>query len=257
LIGVAVAPAPGHGSWAASLWAQLRWELASLRVFLTLLVAIQLLSGVGFAIGIGFFFQHIPVQAALFVATGLPTINLVTLGFLAGPQQIAGLKASGGYDFIRSLPMPTSAYVVSWCLVSLAAGAPAMVATLVVAAARYHLSYQVSASLVPAVVLVVATGAMLGLALGHAVDKPSLIQFVTQFFFFAVFGFCPMALPASQLPHWLETLNLGLPFEHMAVVVRAGLTTGLASDVARAYLVLAAWTVACYALVARALARRH
>lgn len=242
--------------WARCFWAYLRWNLWSLRLFLPVLALVQLLMGVGFAIAIGFFFGRVPPPAALYFATGLPVINLLTLGFLSGPQNIAGQKVSGSYEFMRTLPVSTSVECASWAVVSLVGGAPAMLATLAVAGVRYHVHYVISPAVVPAVLLVTGTGAMLGLALGHAVRRPNITEFVSQFAFFAVFGFCPIALPARQLPGWLQALNLGLPFEHMANVVRAGLTSGVVSGTTRSYLVLAAWALGSYVLVRQALARR-
>ena len=41
-----------------------------------------------------------------------------------------------------------------------------------------------------------------------------------------IFGFCPILYPGLAAAVWLATLNWWFPFGHMAVIVRAGLTTG-------------------------------
>jgi ABC-2 type transport system permease protein len=46
------------------------------------------------------------------------------------------------------------------------------------------------------------------------------------------------------LPGWLLTVHRVLPFYNMAVVIRAGLTTGVVTDLTRSFLVLLAWAAA-------------
>lgn len=78
------------------------------------LAAVQVLSGVGFVLGISLFFAHIPLSAALFVATGVPVINLLMVGLILGPQLVADQKSSGSYEYLRSMP-------VSWSVTATAA----------------------------------------------------------------------------------------------------------------------------------------
>ena len=79
---------------------------------------------------------------------------------------------------------------------------------------------------------------------------------VAQLLVFFVMGFSPILYPSSQQPGWLATVNGWLPFEHMATIVRAGLTTGMVTGIGRSYAIVAAWGVAGTALAARALLRR-
>ena len=65
-----------------------------------------------------------------------------------------------------------------------------------------------------------------------------------------------LLLRPTTLPGWLAAINEGLPLVHMAAVTRAGLTRGVVQDLARSYLVLAAWAVAATALTAWVLRRR-
>ena len=83
-----------------------QWELADLRLTLPLMVAIQVLAGAGFVLGIGLFFRHIPPTAALYVSTGVPVVNLVLVGLIFGPQVVAEQKLRGTYDYLRALPVP-------------------------------------------------------------------------------------------------------------------------------------------------------
>ena len=241
---------------AGSYWTLTRWHLASLRMWLMLLIVIQIMSGAGFVLGIALFFDHIPASAALFVSTGVPVINLVVVGLIMGPQLVAQQKLQQSYDFMRALPVPPFSAAAAWYTVCLLAGTPAVVVSLLIAEARYGITFTVSPAIIPAVLLTAFTGTMLGYGLGHAVPNPMVTNLVTELLIFVVFGFAPILFPPWQLPGWLAALNWWFPFGHMAVMVRAGLTGGMATGVASSYLVVAAWGVIGAATSAWALGRR-
>lgn len=94
----------GPGYWLTGYRTMLRWHLSSLRMWLLLLVMVQVIIGVGYVLGFALFFDEIPATAALWVSTGTPVLNLVLLGMLLGPQLVAGVKQQGGYDFVQALP---------------------------------------------------------------------------------------------------------------------------------------------------------
>jgi ABC-2 type transport system permease protein len=241
--------------WRRGYWTMTLWQLAGLRLWLAALAALQVLVGGGSILAVALFFRRIPASAELFVSTGVPVINLIMVGILLGPQLVAGQKVQGGYDFLRTLPVPQTATAAGWYTVCLIASLPGAAFSLVVAEARYGIPLSISAAIVPAALLTVFTGTMLGYALGH-VPTPAVTQLVTQLLFFAVFGFTPIAFPARQLPGWLADLNWWLPFGHMAVIVRAGLTTGVVTGVASSYLIVAVWGVAGALSAAWVLGRR-
>ena len=242
--------------WLGSYRALTRWHLAGLRMWLMLLTVVQVMTGAGFVLGFALFFDHIPASAALFVSTGVPVINLVVVGLVLGPQLVAQQKLQQSYDFVRALPAPQSAAAAAWYTVCLLAGLPAVAASLLIAEARYGISFAVSPAIVPAVLLTAFTGTMIGYGLGHAVANPMVTNLVTELMIFAVFGFAPILYPPWQLPGWLATLNWWFPFGHMAVIVRAGLTSGMVTGIASSYLVVAAWGIIGAGIAAWALGRR-
>lgn len=246
----------GVSYWTASYRTLIRWHLASLRMWMMLLTVVQVMAGAGFVLGIALFFDRIPASAALFVSTGVPVINLVTVGLILGPQLVAQQRMQQSYEFVRALPVPQTAAAAAWYTICLATGIPAVVVSLLIAEARYGIALAVTPAIVPAVLLTAFTGTMLGYGLGHAVPNPMVTQLVTQLLVFAVFGFCPILYPAAQLPAWLATLNWWFPFGHMAVIVRAGLTAGVVTGVASSYLIVAAWGAVGVAASAWALGRR-
>jgi ABC-type uncharacterized transport system permease subunit len=69
--------------------------------------------------------------------------------------------------------------------------------------------------------------------------------------------FSPIVYPPSHLPGWLFAIHQVLPFYNLAVVIRAGLSVGLVSDLTQAFAVLAAWTVAGWAMTGRVIGRRR
>ena len=251
-------PRTGASYWFAGFRSMIAWHLSSLRMWLVLLALVQVLSGVGFVLGFGLFFQDIPLEVALFVSTGVPVVNLVMTGMILGPQLVADQKVTHSFDFISSLPVPHSASAAAWYVVCLIGGLPAVVVSLTVAVLRYQgLPLAVTPDVVPAVLLTAFAGTMIGLALSHAITNPMTTRLITQLLVFAMFGFTPILFPVSQMPAWLGTVNSALPLGHMADMVRSALTELPFENLAASYAVVGAWGVVCAYLAVRALGRRR
>jgi len=151
--------------------------------------------------------------------------------------------------------VPRAVGLATWTTVTLTPGIPAMAASVLTARLRYGFRPHLSPALPVAVLLVALTATAIGAALAHAVSQPMVTMTLTQVLNFMAIGFAPVAFPPEQLPDWLARLNHVLPFESMAVVVRAGLSDGV-PGVTRAYAVLLAWSVGCVAVAVRAAGRR-
>lgn len=246
----------GPAYWLRAYRAMVRWHLVSLRLWLPVLMVVQVLAGAGFVLGIALLLHPIPAAAALYVSTGVPVINLIMVGLILGPQLVADQKARGSHEFLQALPVPRVADALAWYTVTLAGGLPAVLVSLLIARLRYDLAFAISPAVVPAVLLTTFSGTMIGYALAHALGSPMTTRLIVQVLVFAVFGYCPILFPAGQLPGWLAALNWWLPFRHMAVIVRAGLTSGMVDGVARSYLIVSVWGVLGVAASAWALGRR-
>jgi len=242
--------------WWRSYRMMLRWEMTSLRLVLPVTIMVQILSGAGFVLALGIFFGQVPPRAALFVSTGVLVLTLVTIGLVLGPQLIAQQKAEQTYEFLWSLPVPRTTAALAWVTTNLILGLPGMAVALGVALLRYDLDLHVSPAIVPAVLLTLFTGTMIGYAMAHALGNPMLIAALTQLLIFMILGFSPINFPAEQLPDWLAALHRWLPLAPMADTVRAGLTVGVVEDVTRSYLVLGAWAAASVGITAAVLGRR-
>jgi ABC-2 type transport system permease protein len=246
----------GVRRWGRDYVSMLRWHLASLRIWLTTIAVVQVLSGVGFVLGISLFFSHIPESAALFVTTGVPVVNLLIVGLILGPQLVAQQRTAGSYEYLQTLPISRSVNAAAWYTVCLLCGLPAVVVSLVVGQLRYDLPLHVSPMIVPAVLLTSFAGTMLGYALAHAVSRPMVTQLISQMLVFIIFGFVPILYPISQMPSWLADLNWWFPFRHMAVVIRAALTSSADPTVPTAYAVIGVWTIIAAGLAGWMLGRR-
>ncbi|MDH3498766.1 MAG: ABC transporter permease [Acidimicrobiia bacterium] len=246
----------GPTEWLRGYRVMTRWELSSLRLLLPLIVAVQVLVGGGFALGIGLFFEEIPTRNALFLTTGVAVVTLITVGFVLGPQLVSNQKTAGTYDFMWSLPVPRTSQAAAWTTVNAFIALPGMIAALLIAGWRYDLPLRVSWSVVPAVVLTIVTATMVGYAFAHAIPKPMITQLITQLLIFVILGFAPINFPQENLPAWLAEVNMYLPFHHMAVVIRAGLTDGLVSGVVGSYAVVGAYAVASTVVAAIVIGRR-
>jgi len=246
----------GPSHWLRGFRAMLRWQVTDMRLLLPLTVMVQALAGVGLVLGFGLLIPNLSDEQAVFLSTGAVVVTLVIVGVVMGPQLIAQQKSAGSYDFMWSLPVPRSSTSVAWIVLNTLIALPGMAAALLVAIWRYDISFEISLWIIPAVGLTLITGSLLGYALAHAIPNPEITQLLSGLLIFIIFGFAPISYPIENLPDWLARLNEFLPFYPMAVVVRDGLTDGIATDVGRAYAVLGAWALASAVISGEVLRRR-
>jgi len=254
--GVLPAKRRGISHWLGAFVAMLRWELTNVRLLLPLLMIVQAVSGAGLVLGFGLLMPSLPPHIAAYLVTGAAVVTLILVGVAVGPQLVAQQKMEGSYDFMWSLPVPRSAAAAAWVSLNTAIAIPGMLAALLAGALRYQVSFDVSPLVIPAVMITVVSGTLLGYALAHAIPKPEVTLLISQILIFGIFGFSPIAYPAENLPSWLATAHNYLPFIHMANVIRDSLVDGLATDVGHSYLVLAIWSLAATAVAALILRRR-
>jgi ABC-2 type transport system permease protein len=95
-----------------------------------------------------------------------------------------------------------------------------------------------------------------GFGMALAVSNPLLVNLITNAPIFVVLLFSPIVVPPSHFPTWLFAVDRALPFYNMAEVIRAGLSSGLVTDLTRSYLILLAWTVAGWAMTTWMVGRR-
>ncbi len=242
--------------WLRSYLLMLRFDLSSQRLWLPMAVIMQILLGAGMAVIYGFYIPNLPRPAALYLVSGAPTVALIPIGLVLLPALISEQKTAGTFDFVWSLPIPRAAGIASTLTVATLTAIPGLLVTLGLASWRYGIQLDVSASVVPAVLLTALMSSSVGLGLAHLIRNPLVINLITNILIFVVLLFSPISFPLSQLPGWLSDVHQVLPLYHMGIVVRAGLTDGLVHHVGTSYAVLLAWTLAGWLLTARVVTRR-
>jgi ABC-2 type transport system permease protein len=252
------APAPAHGAgrWLRAYLHMLRFEAASQRDWLPLMLLIEMLLGAGMAVMYGFYVASILPRLAAFIVTGTPALALVPVGFVMLPGAIARRKLTGSFDWVRSLPAPRSATIAATATVFTVLVIPGAAVSLAVASWRYGVGLHISPMIVPAVLLTSLTASSAGAAIGYGINDPMVANLIGNLIIFLVLLYTPVAFPPEQFPAWLVHLHELLPFYNMAIVLRDALSVGLVANAGRSYAILGAWTVACLALAGWIAGRR-
>jgi ABC-2 type transport system permease protein len=235
----------------------LRFELKSLRNFLTLGLVVQVLMGAGAALMYGYYFGDLgPVQQT-FIVTGIPVLAMVPVGFAMVPASIMEHKIRHTYDYVWSLPVPRAASAAATFTVFTALVIPGTIVSIVIATMIYGIDLQVSWAIIPAILLTSAMSTSVGYALGHVIPEPRVTNLITNMVIFLVLLFSPIVVPIEQFPEWWASVQRVLPFWHMSVVIRDALTDGIVTtSVTASYLVLIAWTIGSWIVAGRVVARR-
>jgi len=232
-----------------------RWQTLRAKGFLPFAMIIQGFFSLGIVVGYPLLFPALDPTTILFLATGAPSITLITMGLVAVPQTVAQAKTEGTLDYMRSLPIPRAVYLLADLTVQLAVVLPGVAFGVLVAAIRFELPLAPSALVVPAVVLVVLTATSVGYALA-SVLPPLAANLLSQVLVVLVFMFSPLTFPAERLPDWLAPLHRVLPIQAMGEVMRGALAPTTFPLAAGAFALLAAWAAASFLVAWRVLARR-
>ncbi|MEW2359176.1 ABC transporter permease [Spirillospora sp. NPDC029432] len=250
------APAPARlGPWAAYR-TLLSWQLAQIGGLLPLIVVVQALLAAGIVIGFGLLIPGIDAPTATFLATGAPTVLLLTIGLAIVPQGVARARLDGTFTYMRALPVARPLLFLADLTVWVALCVPSVGVAVLVGWLRFDLRLSFDWPLLVCAALLVAVTAT---AVGYAVAvllKPMLAQLVSQVLVFFVLLFSPVTFPAARLPDWFRALHDFLPVRPGADLLRAGLASDLYGAGVRDLAVLLAWCAAGVAISLRALVRR-
>lgn len=247
----------GSGYWLASCWNMIRFEFVNMRTFLSLVLLIQILMGGGMAYMYGFYFGDVPDVVKTFIVTGIPALALIPVGFVLVPAAIMNHKIRDTYDFVWSLPVPRMASAAATFILFTTLAIPGTIVSLLIAHIHYAVALQISWSIVPAMLLTSLMATSVGFAFAHAIPEPRITNLITNLVVFLVLLFSPIVVQIDRFPGWWAAVHHVLPFYHMANVIRAGLSTGLADSVGTSWLILAIWTISSWALSAWVVGRRR
>lgn len=243
-------------SWLRSYLLLLRWNALSQRVMLPLMLVVQALLAVGIVVGFAFLVPDLDDSTALHLATGAPTVGLLTVGLVLAPQAVARAKTEGTFEYMRAFPVPRLAHLLADLTVWLGTALPGLALAQAVAVWRFDLDYDVSPLIVLAVLLVALTATAVGYGIAY-VTPPTATTLITQVVVFAVLLFSPVTFPAERLPDWLAAAHEVLPVASMAEILRTTLVTPPEGLPATPFLVVAAWGAAGFAVTYSVMVRRR
>ena len=232
-----------------------RWNALRLKEFLPLAIVVQGLFALGIVIGYPLLFPEIDKLTILYLSTGAPAITLITMGLVAVPQMVASARTEGSYEYMRSLPVPRYVHLLAdltvWAVVVL----PGVVFAILLGAWRFSLDLDVSALVVPALVLTTLTAASIGYALA-SVLPPMLANLITQVLIVFPLMFSPLNFPAERLPDWLAAIHAVLPIQAMGELIRGTLAPATFPLEAGGFLLLGAWAAGSFLVALRVMERR-
>lgn len=232
-----------------------QWQLRRSVESIPLLIAVQVFLSVATVVGYGVLVGDPRPDAALYLATGAPTIAVVTIGLVVTPQMVSQARAAGSRDWMRALPIRRGPFLAADLLVWTVVALPGMVLTIVAGAWWFDVGLNPTWWLPLAALLVSLTA----VAVGYTVTSlmtPSRAMLVAQMLVFVVLLFSPISYPVDRMPHWLASTHQLLPIEPMSQVIRAGLAPDAFSVPGRSVVVLLAWCTAAVAGVLLTLGRR-
>jgi ABC-2 type transport system permease protein len=241
--------------WLRSYGLLMSWAGLRSRATLPINVLAQTGLAVGVVIGFAWLLPDVDEGTALYLATGAAVLGLITVGAVIGPQQVATAKQEGIVDFNRTLPVPRSALLASDATIALLTSLPGIVLALVVANIRFDLSLDISPLIVPAFLLTAIAAIGIGYGIGYGLP-PAIALLVSQLVVVVALMFSPIMFPASRLPGWFAAVHDVLPFQYMADAIRDTLSTPADGVSAVSFAVLAAWTLAGFAITLRMMSRR-
>jgi len=160
------------------------------------------------------------------------------------PQNVAQMKERKTFDYLWSLPLPRSVYLLADFTIWTAIVLPGVIASLAIGSARYHFALDISPLIVPAFLLVALTSVAVGMAVAHLSPSPVLTGIITNVIVFSLFLFSPVNFPIERLPFGIYHVHLVLPIKYMADIVRGTVTPELVNNLGTAFAIVGAWCVA-------------
>lgn len=213
--------------------------------FLVFMTLIQILISIGIVIGFTYLIPTPDKSTILFLATGAPTIILIFTGLVILPQQIGTAKSDGYMEFMRTWPVKRSvilgADTALWLLITI----PGIIASTVVAHLMFSPGYDISWTVVPALLMIALTSIGVGYGFSYLLS-PTASLGVSQIVVFGALMFSPVSFPMDRLPEWLQALHEVLPIYSMAEVMRASLAASTFEATLGNYINLLIWCVLGY-----------
>lgn len=232
-----------------------QWQARRQAQNLPLLIVVQAFIAVATIVGYGMLIGNPSPAEALFLATGAPTITLITVGLVMTPQMVVQGRTEGSLDWLRTLPVPRIGYLLSDLLVWTLIALPGMALGIAAGVWRFAVPLSIAPWFVLAALLVSLTASAVGYSLATLLPA-QVAMLMTQALIFIVLLFSPVSYPADRMPAWLQAAHQWLPIEPMAQLIRAGLAADSFTVPGRSLVVLLVWAVLALAGASWALHQR-
>jgi ABC-2 type transport system permease protein len=236
-----IALEPNPASAARAYGILCRWRVIQLRMELPQIVVAQILFATGTAVGLGFLIPNVDPVAGAYLATGAFLINLLIIAIAMVPGMMTEAKVTGALDYMWALPFPRVIYLAAELTIWALATLPGMIVSLIITSIRFDFDLRISPLVVPAVALVLVTGASVGAAIGLRSPSNQTTNLFSNFVIIVVLLFSPVNFPADRLPGWVQGVHQVLPIAHMADLMRATLVGGIETNVGLDLVVLGLW----------------
>ncbi len=226
-----------------SYFLMMRWQLLSIKTVLPFIVVIQIIIAAGTVYGLGYMYPAIDPLSAKYIVTGATTMTLIALGLVMIPQNVAQMKERKAFDYLWSLPVPRSVFLIADFTIWTGIVTPGVILALIIGSAKYDFGLHISPLIIPAFILVALTAVSVGMSIAHLSPSPMLTALISNVIIFSLFLFSPINFPVERLPAVLSHIHMVLPIKYMADLVRGTLTTGLVKNITSAFGIVSIWCV--------------
>lgn len=217
---------------------------------------LQVMIGIGASVGISFFITDKTYESTAYIATGVPTITLITIGMTLLPQMIADDKDKGIIDYVWALPISRLCYLMADLTVWIITSLPGVVVSMVVGRYYYHMHYNISLQIILIYLLVSVCSCLFGYTVANLSNNSQITLLICNFLIFSLFLFSPIAYSLNQLPVWLQQIHRCLPIIYMADLMRRVLLGYGELNRNISYLVVIGWTVVCFLMTVKAINKK-
>ncbi|MFO1446261.1 ABC transporter permease [Bacillus sp. Bva_UNVM-123] len=210
--------------------------------FYIFFMLIQILIAIGIVIGFTYLIPTPDKGTILYLATGAPTLILIITGLVILPQQIGTAKSDGYMEFMRTWPVNRAVILGADTTLWLLIAVPAIAVASIVAHFMFQPGYEVSWTVIPAILMIALTSIGVGYGFSYALSQTTSLA-ISQIVVFGALMFSPINFPMERLPEWLQTLHIVLPIYSMAEVMRASLAASTFTASAGNYINLLIWCI--------------
>lgn len=213
--------------------------------FLMFFALIQILLAIGIVIGLTYLIPNPTSNSILFLATGAPTLILIVTGMVILPQQVGTAKSDGFMEFMRTWPINRAVILGADTTLWLCITIPAIAVSSAVAHFMFQPGYDVSWTVIPALLMIALTSIGVGYGLSYLLSPEASLG-ASQVIVFGALMFSPVNFPMERLPEWLQALHQVLPIYSMAEVMRSSLAASTFTASTGNYINLLIWCVVGY-----------